>query len=154
MKTLRQSPGFAFQIGLALLLALGAHGANAQDTPAATVTVDLPHGGCRLSIRDDGEASLSYGSMPRWVRVAPGTFDFDHVVELLDASSSPQGDRPFDSAATGTVSLPGSQALRLVDDAGLVRSLLEKAWRARLAPADDSTAEDHDWVANACAFAQ
>lgn len=92
--------------------------------------------------------------MPRWVRVTPGTFDFDHVIGLLRLRSYLQGDRPFDNQSTGTVALPGSEALRRIDDVGLVRSLLEKAWKARMAPTRDSSAEDYDWVAKVCSFAE
>jgi hypothetical protein len=118
------------------------------------VSVDMPHGGCRLSIWKDGQASISYGSMPRWVSVTPGTFDFDQVIGLLHSRSYPQGDRPFDNQSVGTVALPGSEALRRIDDVGLVRSLLEKAWKARMAPTRDSPAEHYDWVAKVCAFAE
>ena len=92
--------------------------------------------------------------MPKWVRVTPGTFDFDHVTGLLRFRSYPQGDRPIDSRSTGTVTLPGSEALRRIDDAGLVRSLLEKAWKARMAPTRNLPAEDYDWVATVCSFAE
>lgn len=107
-----------------------------------------------LSIWKDGQVSISYGSMPRWVRVTPGTFDFDYMIDLLRARSYPQGDRPFDSQSIGTVALPGSEALRRIDDVGLVRSLLEKAWKARMAPTRDSPAEDYNWIGKACSFAE
>jgi hypothetical protein len=118
------------------------------------VNVDMPHGGCRLSIWKDGQASISYGSMPRWVRVTPGSFDFDYVTGLLRFRSYPQGERPFDSQSRGTVALPGSEALRRIEDVGLVRSLLEKAWKARMVPARDLPAEEYDWVAKVCSFAE
>lgn len=154
MPPLRLSLGIAVSLGLALVLLLSGNGADAQKTPMPAVSVDMPHGGCRLFIWKDGQASISYGSMPRWVRVTPGTFDFDHVIGLLHSRSYPQGDRPFDSQSVGTVALPGSEALRRVDDVGLVRSLLEKAWRARMAPTPDSPAEDYDWVAKVCSFTE
>lgn len=119
------------------------------------VSVDMPHGGCRLSLWKDGQASISYGAMPKWVRVSPGTFDFERMIELLRSRSSPQGDdRPYDGPSAGTVALPGSEALRRIDDVGLVRSLLEKAWKARMVPSRDSTVEDRDWIAKICSFAE
>lgn len=143
--------------GLALVLLFhGSHGhaAEAQLAPMPTVSVDMPHGGCRLSIWKDGQASISYGAMPRWVRVAPGTFDFGHVTGLLRSRSHPQDERPLDRPPGGTVALPDSQALRRIDDVALFRSLLDTAWKARMAPARDSPAEDHGWVAKVCGLAE
>ena len=57
--------------------------------------------------------------------MTPGTFDFDYMIDLLRARSYLQGDRPFDSQSIGTVALPGSEALRRIDDVGLVRSLVQ-----------------------------
>ena len=84
----------------------------------------------------------------------PGILDFDHVIGLLRFRSYPQGERPFDSQSIGTVALPGSEALRRIDDVGLVRSLLEKAWQARVAPTRDLRGEDYDWVAKVCSLAE
>ena len=47
------------------------------------------------------------------------------MIDLLRARSYLQGDRPFDSQSIGTVALPGSEALRRIDDVGLVRSLVQ-----------------------------
>lgn len=152
MPPYRSCLGIAARLGLALMLIFSVNGADARDAPVSAVSVDMPHGGCRLSIWKDGQASISYGSMPRWVRVSPQTFDFDHVIRLLRVKSHAQGDRPFDSQSVGSVALPGSKALRQIDDVDLVRSLLEKAWKARMAPRQDSQVEDYDWLAKACRF--
>lgn len=154
MSLLRLSIGIAVSLCLALVLFFSGNGADARKAPMPAVNVDMPHGGCRLSVWKDGQASISYGSMPRWVRVTPGTFDFDHVIGLLRFRSYPQSDGLFDSRSVGTVALPGSEALRRIDDVGLVRSLLEKAWKARMAPTRASQAEDYDWVAKVCSFAE
>jgi len=154
MPPLRLSLGISVSLGLALVLFFGGNGAAARETPMSAVSVDMPHGGCRLSIWKDGQASISYGSMPRWVRVIPGTFDFEQMIGLLRFRSYPQGDRSYDSQSVGTVALPGSEPLRRIDDVGLVRSLLEKAWKARMAPIRDSAVQDHAWVAKVCAFAE
>lgn len=154
MPPLRLSLGLAVSLGLGLVPFFSGNGADARKTPTPAISVDMPHGGCRLSIWKDGQASISYGSMPRWVSVTPGTFDFDHVTGLLRSRSYPQGDRPLDSQSVGTVALPGSEALRRIDDVGLVRPLVGKAWKARMAPTRDSPAEDHDWVARGCSFTE
>jgi len=119
------------------------------------VSVDMPHGGCRLSVWKDGQASISYGSMPRWIGVTPGTFDFDRMAGALRSRSYPQGDgRPLDGPSAGTVALPGSDALRRIDDVDWVRALLEEAWKARMTPPRDSPSEDRDWIAKVCSFAE
>ena len=138
--------------GFAVALFAVGDGAHAHESPVPFVSVDLPHGGCRLTISKDGEASISYGAMPRWVRVAPSTFDFDQIVRLLQARSYPQSDLSVRNESTGTLSLPGSQELRFINDTALVRSLLERAWKARAAPVWPSNNEDYRWVARACSF--
>lgn len=152
MSQLRLSLGIAAYLGFALVLFFGCNSANAQKTPTFAVSVDMPHGGCRLSIRRDGQASIAYGSMPKRVWVTPGTFDFEQLLGVLLLRSYPQGDRPFDSQAVGTVALPGSEVLRLIDDVDLVRSLLDRGWKARMAPTHDSPTEDHHWIAKVCSF--
>ncbi|NZA26816.1 hypothetical protein H0E84_10510 [Luteimonas sp. SJ-92] len=145
--------GRAFGAGFALLLLLAGDDATAGTKPVRALSVDLPHGGCRLTILEDGQASIHYGAAPRRVRVAPGTFDFDAVALSLRSGSYPQGDGAVRSDSTGSVSLPDSQELRFVDDPVLVRSLLERAWRARAAPTQPfDSEENYRWVARACGF--
>ena len=138
--------------GFALAFFVVGNGAHAQEASVPTVSVDMPHGGCSLTIRKDGKALIHYGAMPRWIHVTPGTFDFDQLVLLLRAKSYPQSDRSLHSESVGTLSLPEFQDLRLINDATLVRSLLERAWKARAAPTRQSEDEDYRWVAKACAF--
>lgn len=152
MSSFKPSLGLTAALGLALVALFGS--VQAQQVVVTALSVDMPHGGCRLSIWKDGQASISYGSMPRRVRVIPGTFDFDRVADLLRIKSYQPDDRPFDGPSTGSVALPGSQALRWVDDMGWVRSLLQQAWKARIAPASDSAVEDHHWVAQTCSLAE
>ena len=139
--------------GFAVALFAVGDGAHAHESPVPFVSVDLPHGGCMLTIGKDGEASISYGSTPKWVRVAPRTFDFDQIVRLLQARSYPQRDLSLRSESVGTLSLPGSQDLRFINDSALIRSLLERAWKARAAPVWPSNNEDYQWVARVCSFA-
>ena len=134
------------------LFAVG-DGAHAHKIPVVpAVSVDMPHGGCQLTIWKDGKASISYGAMPRWVRVVPGTFQFDQTIRLLRAKSYPQSNRSARSESAGTLLLPESQDLRFINDSALVRSLLERAWKARAAPARPPENEDYQWVARACSF--
>ena len=138
--------------GFAVALFAVGNGAHAHEIPVPAVSVDLPHGGCRLTIWKDGEASISYGSTPKWVRVAPRTFDFDQIVRLLQARSYPLKELSLRNKSAGTLSLPRSQDLRFIDDSALIRSLLERAWKARAAPEWPNDNEDYQWVARACSF--
>jgi hypothetical protein len=141
------SAGFA----LTLLAAVG-HDAPAHENPVARLSVAIPDGGCRLTIGEDGKASIFYGAMPRLVRVTPGTFNFDQLVLLLRATSYPHSDRSLHSEPVGTVSLPESQYVRFINDGALVRSLLERAWKAREAPTRQFDEANYRWIAEACAF--
>ena len=138
--------------GFALTFLAVGNGAPAHENPVPSLSVDMPHGGCRLAVKKDGEASIFYGAMPRSVRVTPGTFNFDQLILLLRAKSYPQSDRSLHSEPVGTLSLPESQDLRFINDAALIRSLLEHAWKARAAPTQQFDDEDYRWIAKACAF--
>nr|WP_293249742.1 hypothetical protein [Panacagrimonas sp.] len=129
----------------AMLLALSPH-ANAD-----ALSVDLPHGGCRLTIFDDGGGSIGYGAMPRSAVVPPGTFDIRDVASSLAAHSHAQDQVPI-RPQSGSVSLPGASELRSIQDAPRVRALLEQAWEARVVPATAREQEDERWVGDACAF--
>ena len=119
---------------------------------ADALSVDMPHGGCRLTIFDHGGGSISYGAMPRSAVVAAGTFDIGEMASSLAAHSHAQAQVPI-RPESGSVSLPGSSELRSIDDASLVRTLLEQAWKARVVPATAREQEDERWVGDACAFA-
>ena len=122
------------------------------ETRVGSLSVDMPHGGCSLTLRRDGQASIHYGAMPRWVRVTPGTFDFKQILALLHVKSYAQSERPSHKGAVGSVSLPEFEAVRFIDDGPLVRSLLEQAWKARVVLGEHSDQEDYRWVARACSF--
>lgn len=135
------------------MLFIAGHGAFSNANPMPGLTVDIAHGGCRLTVLKDGRASIGYGAMPRQVRVTPGTFNFDELLDLLRAKSYPQSDRSVRDEKTGTVLLPDLEELRLINDLALVRSLLERAWQAREEPEPPfATEEDRQWIARACAF--
>ena len=125
--------------------ALGAH--------VPSLVVDLPHGGCMLHVSKDGAASLSYGSMPRWIEVTRNTFGFDKLVKALRSrASSPTGEALLPRTG-GSFSLPGDDgAVRFTKDEAFVRELLQRAWRARVEPKTTQEQEDARWVANACAL--
>jgi hypothetical protein len=126
--------------------------ALAQTAPVPALSVDMPPGGCRLTAWLDGEASISYGAMPRWVRVARGTFDFEQLVHDLRDKSYTQSASKLTHNPGGTLSLPGSEDLLFLDDSELVRSLLQGAWRARVPPTTPQELKDYNWVLMACSL--
>ncbi|MDR7194575.1 hypothetical protein [Luteimonas terrae] len=138
--------------GFALAFLVVGNGAAAHESSVPGLIVDMPHGGCRLVVQKDGNASISYGAMPKLIRVTPGTFNFNQLALLLRAKSYPQSDRSLHGEPVGTLLLPEEQDLLLINDAALVRALLERAWKARAAPRRQFDDESYHWVAEACAF--
>jgi len=100
---------------------------KAESIPAPIVTVDMPHGGCRLIVNSDGSGSLTYGALPAWIRVKPGTFQPAALVDELRRVAIPQsGDehpRPL-----GSVSFGKSEELFLFSDKELARVNFLKAF--------------------------
>jgi hypothetical protein len=124
------------------------------DTSGATLlSVDLPHGGCRLALRPDGSGHLSYGALPRYVEFASGSFEFKAVEQALMRASRPQSQMPLRHAA-GAVTLPGSAELRSLQDAEHASDLFRKAWGARAATLDARQAEDQESIGRACGFVE
>ena len=138
---------------LAATSLLLAGSACAQDARVPSLVVDLPHGGCMLHVSKDGAAALSYGSMPRWIEVARNTFDFDKlVIALRSRPGSPTGDALLPRTG-GSFSLPGDDGVvRFTQDEAFVRELLQRAWRARVAPKTTQEQDDSRWVATACSL--
>jgi hypothetical protein len=131
---------------------LGACSAQAQALPSPSLSLDLPYGGCRLTVSRDGSAVLAFGAAPRWISVAKGTFNFDELVHLLEVKSSGPDKVSSRHEALGSVSLPNGEPLRYVEDVALGRRLLERAWQARIEPSTAREREDHLWVSHICAF--
>jgi hypothetical protein len=143
--------GFSARLALTLALLSPLEYASAQ--PEAALSMDTPHGGCRLTLRSDGTGFINYGAAPWRVGVAPDTFRFNELVVHLQQKSYAQRDRATRGEAVGSVSLPGSPDLRLIDDANVVLPLLERAWSARLAPTPPFESEEHHQrLAGTCGF--
>lgn len=146
---LRQWSGAVLAIALAVLSALE----NADAQPVLSISVEAPHGGCRLTWLENGKGAIRYGAAPWQVSVAPGTFRFHELAEHLRENSYAQRDRAARGDMVGSVTLPGSSELRLIDDARVVRPLLERAWVAHLAPTPPFESEERQqWIASACGF--
>jgi hypothetical protein len=124
----------------------------AQTAPVRWLSVDMPHGGCSLTVGDDGKTAIHFGASARWVEVAQGTFDFERLARTLTSMSRPQSVRTSTGSPVGSVSLPDREALLFIDDYDTVRSLLQRAWNARLTPTSAEEAADHAWVARTCAL--
>ena len=134
------------------ILCLAASSAQAQTSPADWLSVDMPHGGCSLTARQDGTASIHFGAMPRWVHISTGTFNFEQLVQDLRKKSYPQSAGRPSGVPVGSVSLPASKDLLFIHDEALVRSLLQRAWNARVLPSTAREIEDYNWVAEACSL--
>jgi hypothetical protein len=126
--------------------------ALAQERSAHWLSVDMPHGGCSLTAHQDGSADIHFGAMPRWVRVAQHTFNFDELVKSLRGKSVSQRAPNAAGLAMGSLSLSDSTDLQFIDDHKLVRSLFERAWRARIRPTTRQEVEDYAWVSRACSL--
>lgn len=133
-----------------VLVCLATGSAQAQTSPAASLSVDMPHGGCRLTVARDGTASIHFGAMPRSIRVGPGAFSFETLVKDLQGKSYPQNAQRPPGVPVGTVSLPASEELLFIHDEAHVRSLLQRAWTARVIPLTPREIEDYGWVSKAC----
>ena len=139
-------------LGYALSLLVAGCSTVAPAQPDKWLSVDMPHGGCSLTVRQDGQASIHFAAMPRWIRVAQGVFELDELTRMLRSRAYRQGEHQSHGEQVGSVSFPGSEELWFIDDDGLVRSLLEQGWKARAQPMGEAEIEDYEWVARACSF--
>lgn len=135
-----------------MALGVGGSCAFAQSSPTQWLSVDMPHGGCRLTVGEDGAASIHFGATPRWVRVPPGTFIFEELAKTLRASAYPQTARKTEGPPVGSLSLPDESDLLFIDDHEAVRALLARAWGARARPQTPREVEDHAWVSKTCSL--
>ena len=140
-----------YALTCAAICLVGSDG-HAQVEAALWLRVDMPHGGCSLTARQDGSASIHFGAMPRWVRVAPGTFEFKELVNDLRARSYDQNARKSARFPVGSLSLPASKELLFIDDDKYIRLLLQRAWGARVLPSVQKESEDYKWVSEACSL--
>lgn len=119
----------------------------------SALSVDFPHGGCRLTVHEDGGGTIAYAALPKLVKVKSGTFVFDEVTALLRTNSSPQSEVPMEPEL-GSVSLPDASPLRSVSDEAMVRVLLQRAWEARLPPANSFDADAIGLIGRTCRLDQ
>ncbi len=138
-----------YRVLVAIVFAIVCSLAHAK--PPVRVRVDMPSGGCNLTVWQDGSASIHYGAMPRWIHSAAGTFEFGQLVIDLRRRSYVQS-IPAPGNSDGTVSLPMSEDLLTISDKEFVRSLLKHAWKSRACPKTPQDAEDYDWVSKACSL--
>ncbi len=134
------------------IICVAASSTQAQTNPPDSLSVDMPHGGCRLIARQDGTASTSFGAMPKFAHVGAGALNFEQLAKELREKSYPQSDTSPTGVAIGSVSLPASKDLLLIHDEAFVKALLQRAWNARVLPSTRREIEDYDWVARMCSF--
>ncbi len=146
------NPSRVFAVLACLALTVACVGTHAQEQSSRQITVDMPHGGCRLGVSQDGSASIAFGAMPRWVHVKGGVIDFAELKVALKTRSYPQRDFNAAKSHVGGLSLPGTQELLFIDDYDFVRWQLERAWSARVLPKTEREIEDDAWISKACAL--
>lgn len=135
---------------LIVALLLSAKAAALEGGREEWITVDLPHGGCRLTVWSDGSGVLRYGAAPWGVVVAQGSFDVLSLADSLTERSYLPEDVAIRTPEEGSVRLPGAEALRFIRDAAFVRGVLMQAWAARTGPAHPGREEAVAWVGGAC----
>jgi hypothetical protein len=106
---------------------------QAGSIPAPIVTFDMPHGGCRLLVNSDGSGSLTYGALPAWIKVKPGTFQPAALVDELRRVAIPQSDGEH-PRPPGSVSFGTSEEPFLFGDKELARINFRKALSNAEAP--------------------
>jgi hypothetical protein len=136
-----------------IALNAGSACALAQTAAIHSLSVDMPHGSCRLTASQDGEASISFGAMPRWIQVKPHTFSFEQLAKSLRDKSHSRRDNNARELPYGGLSFSSTDGTVLfIYDHELVRSLIERAWKARVLPNTPREVEDYAWVSKACAL--
>lgn len=141
--------------GLVLLLSPGTPPAAEEKQHYGALTVELPHGGCRLTIFPDGSGNIHYGAAPGTVRVAARTFDFDRMLHLLQPDTVPRPARARGSDEVASIVLPGTSEAKPFKDAALVRNLLEQGWTSRRPPGAqflENEERAHAWIRRTCDF--
>ncbi|WP_145985502.1 hypothetical protein [Marilutibacter maris] len=132
---------------LSLMLASGG------DVAGDVVSVDFPHGHCRVNVRESGGGTIAFAALPHMIDIEPGTFDFAEVADLLQRNSSPQSEVPM-TPETGSVSLFGDSLVRSLTDEALFRRLLERAWQARIPPDNEFVPDLEATLAATCGLDQ
>jgi hypothetical protein len=137
---------FALSIGTSL---------SSANNNSNSFVVDLPHGGCALTVAKNGSGEIHYGAMPKWIHVKPGTFNYDNVLLLLQAKAKTKAaTSPNNKTESGSVTFPDQVEVRFIDDSEFIRNLLLQAWNARIPPKDKTEQEHYISVANACVFGE
>lgn len=98
----------------------------AESLPAPVVTFDMPHGGCRLIVHSDGSGSLTYGALPAWIKVKPGTFQTSALADEFRRVAIPQPGG-VQARPSGSVSFGTSKELFFFDDKKLAQGSFLKA---------------------------
>jgi hypothetical protein len=138
--------------GITMSLNIECRAALGDQSVDTSFTVGMHSGGCTLTVERDGGGHITYGSMPKFVHVSPGTFEFAALLAHFRRHAVEQSAVDPRSDSLGEVLLPESGGVvRYYRDTTFIRELLDKGWRSRLAPRKGLGArEDHEWVARAC----
>ena len=116
----------------------------------ALLVVDMPYGGCRLVVRQDGSGSLFYGALPQSIEVGAGTFEPLNIASALKARSVPSSERGSLAAPVGGIQLGENSETLWFSDVSYAKSLFKRALRHRLKPTLKEQNQSRLFVSKAC----
>jgi hypothetical protein len=111
----------------------------------------MPYGGCRLTIRGDGSATLFFGALPQHVNVQAGTFDLPELRTRFESIARRAQNRNELKPPVGGVRFQNNAADLYFNDAELANTLLRRAWAHRLPPRNEFALRDERTIARFCA---
>lgn len=142
-----------FALGLGLLVGGTAWAVNEGESELPNaLSLALPPGECRLTVRADGSAHLTYGALPWHVVAAAGSFDFERLLSELRPSAEPWPGSAETADEWVAAVFPGSSTVALVRDSVMVRALMVQAWQARVEMAEPHFARGEEVIRKACGF--
>lgn len=105
--------------------------AIAQASAEARLTLDMPHGGCRLTVLASGAGRLAYGALPAWIDVRPGTFEPGGVLSLFRSLAKPESDRSAMKPPVGSLTFHPQEEKQWFDAAVPAQALFRRALENR-----------------------
>ena len=120
-------------------------------SPGVVVVLDMPRGECRLLVRSDGSGLLTYGALPTWIRVRPGSLDAKGIAaHLRRVSAARSVNIPADREGSASFGRSGGTKW-LKDEAWARRQFLNALNHAE--PSEDPSQAAETLIRKACAEA-
>jgi hypothetical protein len=100
----------------------------AVPVPKVVLIFDMPHGGCRMRVMEDGSAALSYGALDTALWVRSGSFEPRQLVSAFQAVAVPAASPGARSPQpVGTVVFDRAGPLMYFSDEALAQKLFREA---------------------------